>query len=63
MKKRNIYLSRSQELLGLFKQAGNNAKIMCVSIDYAKKDHVVMFCNGYGDIMRKPFSEKTLRRV
>lgn len=58
MKKRNIYLNRSQELLGLFQEAGNNAKIMCVPIDYAKKDHVVMFCNGYGDIVRKPFSVK-----
>ena len=58
MKKRNIYLNRSQELLGLFEQAGNNAKIMCVPIDYAKKDHVVMLCNGYGDILRKPFSVK-----
>ena len=29
---------------------------MCVPIDYAKKDHVVMFCNGHGDILRKPFS-------
>jgi len=27
-------------------------------MDYAKKDHVVMFCNGYGDILRKPFSVK-----
>ncbi len=58
MKKRNIYLNRSQELLGLFQEAGNNAKIMCVPIDYAKKDHVVMFCNGYGDIVRKPFPVK-----
>ena len=58
MKKRNIYLNRSQELLGLFEQAGNNAKVMCVPIDYAKKDHVVMLCNGYGDILRKPFSVK-----
>jgi len=27
-------------------------------MDYAKKDHVVMFCNGYGHILRKPFSVK-----
>ncbi|MCK4792531.1 MAG: transposase [Desulfobacteraceae bacterium] len=36
----------------------NALKIMCVPIDYAKKDHVVMFCNGYGDVLRKPFSIK-----
>jgi len=58
MKKKNIYVNQSQELLTLFEEAGNSAKIMCVPIDYAKKDHVVMFCNGYGDIVRKPFSVK-----
>ena len=58
MKKRNIYPNQSQQLLNLFEQAANNAKVMCVPIDYAKKDHVVMFCNGYGDILRKPFSVK-----
>jgi len=56
MKKRNIYQDRSQELFQLFEQAGNNSNVMCIPIDYAKKDHVVMFCNGYGDILRKPFN-------
>jgi hypothetical protein len=46
MKKPSIYPDRSQELLALFEQAGNNKKIMCVAIDYAKRDHFVMFCNG-----------------
>ncbi len=27
-------------------------------MDYAKNDHLVMFCNGHGDILRKPFSVK-----
>ncbi len=58
MKKPSIYPDRSQELLALFEQAGNNSKIMCVPIDYAKKDHLVMFCNGYGEVLRKPFSVK-----
>jgi len=58
MKKKNIYVNQSQELLRLFEEAGNNAKVMCVPIDYAKKDHVVMFCNGNGRILRKPFSIK-----
>jgi transposase len=56
LKKKNIYVNQSQELLRLFEEAGNGAKVMCVPIDYAKKDHVVMFCNGYGRIIRKPFS-------
>jgi len=56
MKKKNIYVNQSQELLTLFEEAGNSAKLICIPIDYAKKDHVVMFCNGYGDILRKPFN-------
>ena len=58
MNKRNIYQDRSQELFQIFEQAGNNSNVMCIPIDYAKKDHVVMFCNGYGDIVRKPFNVK-----
>jgi len=58
MKKRNIYQNQSQELLSLFETAGSSAKVMCVPMDYAKKDHLVMFCNGHGDILRKPFSVK-----
>jgi transposase len=58
MKKSNIYQDRSQELSRLFEQAGSNSNIMCIPIDYAKKDHVAMICNGYGDILRKPFNVK-----
>ena len=58
MKKTNIYPNRSQELLALFEQAGNHSKLMCVPIDYAKEDHLVMFCNGNGEVLRKPFSVK-----
>jgi len=58
MKKPNIYQNQSQELLHLFEEAGSSEKIMCVPMDYAKNDHLVMFCNGHGDILRKPFSLK-----
>ena len=56
MNKSNIYQDRSQELFQIFEQAGHNSNVMCIPIDYAKKEHVVMFCNGYGDIVRKPFN-------
>ena len=58
MKKSTIYSNQSQELLRVFEEAGSNSKMMCVPIDFAKKDHIAMFCNGYGDILRKPFSVK-----
>ncbi len=53
MKKRNIYQNRSQELLSLFEEAGNSAKVMCVPMDYAKKDHTVQFCLANGDYLLK----------
>ncbi len=58
MKNRTIYQNQSQELLHLFEEAGSSAKVLCVPMDYAKKDHLVMFCNGHGNILRKPFSVK-----
>lgn len=58
MKNRNIYQNQSQELLHLFADARSNHKVMCAPMDFAKNDHLVMFCNGYGDILRKPFSVK-----
>jgi len=39
-------------------EAGSSEKVMCVLMDYANKDHLVMFCNRHGDILRKPFSVK-----
>jgi transposase len=58
MKKRSIYTSQSQEIFQLFEEAGTYEKVLCIPIDYAKKDHTVMFCNGHGDILRKPFAVK-----
>ncbi len=61
MKKRSIYSDQSQELLSLFEDAENNSKVMCVPMDYAKKGHVVMFCDGNGHILKKPFSVRNNR--
>lgn len=55
MKKRSIYQQQSQELMQIFEESGNNKKVLIVPIDYAKKEHTVMFCNGNGNILRKPF--------
>lgn len=58
MKKRSIYGQQSQELLCIYEEAGTSKKVLVGAIDYAKKDHVVMLCNGNGDILRKPFAVK-----
>jgi transposase len=58
MKKTNIFQNQSQEILTLFEMAEDKSKVMCIPIDYAKKDHLAMFCDGNGRIIRKPFSIK-----
>lgn len=55
MKKRTIFQQQSQELMQIYEEAGNSKKVLVVAMDYAKKEHSVMFCNGNGDILRKPF--------
>ena len=55
MKKRTIFQQQSQDLLGIYEEAGHSKKVLVVAMDYAKKEHIVMFCNGNGDILRKPF--------
>jgi transposase len=58
MKKRSIFQQQSQDLLRIFEEAGTSKKVLVVAMDYAKKDHTIMFCNGNGDVLRKPFSVK-----
>jgi transposase len=58
MKKRSIYRQQSQELLRIHEEAGTLSKVLIGAIDYAKQTHVVMLCNGNGDVLRKPFPVK-----
>ena len=58
MKNRNVFQNQSQETLSLFEKAKDRSKVMCIPIDYAKKDHLAMLCDGNGKIIRKPFSVK-----
>lgn len=56
MKKRTIFQQQSQELMQIYEEAPNSKKVLVVAMDYAKTEHTVMFCNGNGDILRKPFA-------
>lgn len=55
MKKRTIFQQQSQDLMRIFEEAGNSKKVLVAAMDYAKKEHTILFCNGNGDILRKPF--------
>lgn len=52
----SIFSAQSKDLRKLFEQAGHRSKVLCAPLDYAKKQHTVLFCNGHGDILKKPFS-------
>lgn len=56
MKKRTVFQQQSQELMQIYEEAGSSKKVLVVAMDYAKTEHTVMFCNGNGDILRKPFA-------
>ena len=58
MKKKSIFQQQSQELMQIYEEAGNSKKVLVVAMDYAKKEHTIMFCNGDGYILRKPFGVK-----
>jgi transposase len=40
----------------LFEDAGHPARIMCVALDYAKAQHMVLICNGLGDRLKASFA-------
>lgn len=53
--KSTIYSRCNPQLLRLFATAGHPAKVMCVALDYAKAQHMVLICNGVGDRLKPDF--------
>jgi transposase len=51
----SIYSKQNPKIHALLEQAGNSRKVLAVALDYAKSKHVVLFCNGLGDVLKKPF--------
>lgn len=51
----NIFSSKNQELVRIFDDAGRPEKVMCVPLDYAKRWHTSLFCDGAGNILREAF--------
>ena len=43
MNNRSIFQQQSQELMKIYEQAAHSKKVMVVAIDYAKKEHTIMF--------------------
>lgn len=51
----SIYSKQHPKIREILKSAGTPAKAICVAIDYAKHKHVVLFCDGAGDILKQSF--------
>ena len=52
----SIYKNQCHQLRVLFDQAQSPKKVLCVLIDYAKSKHVGRICDGYGNVLKKPFT-------
>ncbi len=52
----SIYRNQNPLLRTLFERAADPRKVLCVALDYAKRKHVALCCDGNGDILRKPFA-------
>jgi transposase len=52
----SVYRKQSVEVRTIFEKASSPRKVLCVALDYAKQKHVALFCDGLGDILKKPFT-------
>jgi transposase len=51
----SIFQRANPAIEKLFRDAGSPKKVMCVPIDYAKRQHTALVCNGRGEQLRGVF--------
>ncbi len=51
----SIFQRANPAIQDLFQKARAPNKVMCIPIDYAKKPHTALVCNGEGLQLRGPF--------
>lgn len=51
----SVFGKQHVKVRSILEQAGSPARVLCVALDFAKAKHVVLFCNGFGDILKKAF--------
>jgi len=57
----SIFRHRNADVERLFNAAGRPDKVMCVALDYAKRDHTVAVCDGSGRRLRSAFNVRNNR--
>lgn len=52
----SIYRNQNVQIRAIFEGASSPRKVLCVALDYAKRKHVALCCDGNGDVLKKPFA-------
>jgi hypothetical protein len=51
----SVYRNQNVLIHAVFQRAGDTRKVLCVALDYAKRKHVTLICDGNGDILKAAF--------
>jgi transposase len=54
-KSASVYRNQNALIRAVFERAGDPRKVLCVALDYAKRKHVALICDGHGDILKAFF--------
>jgi transposase len=57
----SIYSKQNPKIHAILEHAGDSRKVLAVALDYAKRKHMALFCNGLGDVLKKPFAVENSR--
>jgi transposase len=52
---KSVYRNQNVLIRAVFQRAGDTRKVLCVALDYAKRKHVALICDGNGDILKAAF--------
>jgi transposase len=52
----SVYRNQHVQIRSIFERASSPRQVLCVALDYAKRKHVALCCDGNGDILKQPFA-------
>jgi len=51
----SVYRNQNAHVRAVFERAGEARKVLCVALDFAKRKHVALICDGTGEILKSAF--------
>jgi len=51
----SVYRNQNVHIAAVFKRANDPRKVLCVALDFAKRKHLALICDGNGDVLKAPF--------